>query len=96
MFKKRVKISNSHPLSNKDRKSLNQQMAKLDYDSAKVTHFLNDKNYVDADNEENELMMDKVTGSKMIIYQRGGTPYLISPDAKLGPIMPTMYFLYQM
>ena len=41
-------------------------MAKLDYDQAKVTHFLNDKNYDDV--EDNELMMDKVTGSKMVIY----------------------------
>ena len=66
MFKKRVKISNSHPVSNKDRKNLSQQMTKLDFDADKVSHFLNDKNYSEGD--ENELMMDKVTGSKMIMY----------------------------
>ena len=70
-------------------------MAKLDYDIEKVTHFLNDKNYNDGDTEDYELMMDKVTGSKMVIYQRGGTPFLITPDSKFGPIMPTMYFLFQ-
>ena len=94
MFKKRVKISNSHAVSNKDRKNLSAQMAKLDYDAAKVTHLLNDKNYIDENEEDSSLMMDKVAGSKMLIYQRGGTPYLISPDAKVGPVMPTLYTLF--
>ena len=45
MFKKRVKISNSHPISNKDRKLLKEQMAKLEFEPEYVTHFLNDKNH---------------------------------------------------
>lgn len=56
MFKKRVKISNSHAVSNKDKKTLTQQLSKLDFNSEAVTHFLNDKNY----DEGEELMMDKV------------------------------------
>ena len=45
MFKKRVKISNSHPISNKDRKLLKEQMAKLEFEPEYVAHFLNDKNH---------------------------------------------------
>lgn len=56
MFKKRVKISNSHAVSNKDRKNLTIQLTKLDFNEEAVVHFLNDKNY----EEGEELMMDKV------------------------------------
>ena len=31
MFKKPIKVSNSHPVSNKDRKQLKTQLQKLDY-----------------------------------------------------------------
>jgi hypothetical protein len=56
MFKKRVKISNSHAVSNKDKKNMATALAKLDYNSDAVAYFLNDKNY----DEGEELMMDKV------------------------------------
>ena len=45
MFKKRFKIGNSHPVSNKDRKNIREVLLKYQYDADSVTHFLNDKNF---------------------------------------------------
>ena len=92
MFKKPFKVSNSHPLSNKDKKNLNTQLTKLDFNEACVTHLLKDDNY----DEEAKLMIDKLTGSKTIIYQRDGTPYMFSPDHKIGPVLPSLYTLFSM
>jgi hypothetical protein len=62
MFKKRVKISNSHAVSNKDKKSLKELMAKLQYDKEYVEYFFNDKNYEaeGLDDDDIKLAMDKV------------------------------------
>jgi len=46
MFKKRVKISNSHALSNKDKKNLKALLTKLDYDEDAIKHFFDDKKYL--------------------------------------------------
>ena len=82
MFKKRVKISNSHAVSNKDRKILKELMSKLDYDKDYVDHFFNDKNYEaeGLDEDDIKLQMDKVQGQRIVMYQRGGTPYLFKDD----------------
>jgi len=98
MFKKRFKISNSHPLSNKDRKNLRDQLLKLQYDADSVTHFLNDKNYVDMDEQEDgaRLCMDKIQGSKAVLYSRGGIPYLFCPELKQAPILPSIYLLFML
>ena len=62
MFKKRVKISNSHQISNKDRKLLKEQMTKLEFEPEYVAHFLNDKNHEEefGSEEDAALCMDKI------------------------------------
>lgn len=60
MFKKRVKISNSHHLSNKDKKHLKDQLSKLDYNKDVVEQLFNDKNYSENEgDDEFKLTMDK-------------------------------------
>ena len=61
MFKKPFKVSNSHALSNKDKKNLKQQLEKLDYDEEIIKFLLTDV-------DESSLMIDKLAGSKQIIY----------------------------
>ena len=86
MFKKRFKVSNSHAVSNKDRKNLRQEMLKQGYDEQLITHFLNDKNYGgssrDGGCEDNSLTMDKLAGSRCVIYNRGNTPYFFCLEPK--------------
>ena len=94
MFKKRFKFSNQHSLANKDRKNLAQAMTKLGYDEEKVTFLLKDKNYEGEEDEESEMMIQKIQGSRVTIYYRGGTPYLFTPDLKIGPTFPSMYALF--
>jgi hypothetical protein len=83
MFKKHFKISNSYPLSNKDRKNLKDLLIKYQYDPELVQYFFNDKNYIDScENGDVNLYMDKVQGSKLVIYSRDNTPYLFCPEPK--------------
>jgi len=58
MFKKPFKISNSHVLSNKDKKNLAKDLTKLDYNEACANYLLKDENY----GEDSSLMIDKLTG----------------------------------
>ena len=62
MFKKRIKISNSHALSNKDKKTIKELMGKMDYDKEYTEFFLKDKNYdgEGADDDDARLTMDKL------------------------------------
>lgn len=64
MFKKRIKISNSHALSNKDKKAMKELMSKMDYDKEYTEFFMNDKNYENesADDDDMKLSMDKLQG----------------------------------
>ena len=45
MFKKQIKTTISHALSNKDRKALAQQLAKLEYDDECIQYLLKDDNF---------------------------------------------------
>ena len=63
----------SHALSNKDRKQLGLQLAKLDYDEKLVSHLLGG---------DDELFIDKIAGSKCVIYQKNGQPLMFCPDHK--------------
>jgi len=98
MFKKRVKISNSHVISNKDKKNLKESLVKLGYGQDFIDQFFDDKNYEDEFEEdaEHKIAMDKVHGTKVVLYSRGGTPFLFSVDQKHGPTLPTMYFMLKM
>eukprot|EP00347_Sterkiella_histriomuscorum_P011099 403373759 len=40
-------------------------------------------------------MMDKIQGSKAVIYSRQKVPLMFCPDAKLGSYFPTIYMLFQ-
>lgn len=40
--------------------------------------------------------MDKLAGSKAVIYNRGNTPYFFCLEPKQQPILPTMYSLYHL
>ena len=64
MFKKRIKISNSHALSNKDKKTMKELMGKMDYDKEYTEFFFNDKNYEGEGVEDDgaRLTMDKLQG----------------------------------
>jgi predicted ribosome-associated RNA-binding protein Tma20 len=64
MFKKRIKISNSHALSNKDKKTMKELMGKMDYDKEYTEFFFNDKNYEGEGVEDDDarLTMDKLQG----------------------------------
>ena len=68
----------------------------MEYDPEKVQYFLNDKNYLDeyGEADENQLNMDKIQGSKAVIYSRGPVPYLFCPEQKQAPILPSMYLLF--
>lgn len=65
MFKKQVKIQNTHSVANKDKKKLKEQLIALKYDQKCVETFLDDKTY---DNQE--LIMEKIQASKAVIYSR--------------------------
>ncbi|CDW79297.1 eukaryotic translation initiation factor 2d-like [Stylonychia lemnae] len=91
MFKKQVKIQNSHSVANKDKKKLKEQLVALRYDVKAAEIFLDDKNY-----DNNELMMDKIQASKAVIYQRNKVPLMFTPDSKLGYYFPTIYLLFQL
>jgi len=63
MFKKRVKISNSHAISNKDKKNMKALMTKLGYDEDAINHFFDDKNYLTdetTDTDDIQIQMDKI------------------------------------
>ena len=96
MFKKRVKISNSHQLSNKDKKQLKEQLLKLEYYPDIVEQFFNDKNYQDENEGDDDvkLTMDKLQGARAVLYSRGGQPYLFNPDSKGNVVLPSMYLLF--
>lgn len=55
MFKKQVKVSNSHSVANKDKKKLKDYLLALKYDAKSIDTFLDDKSYND-----DELVMDKL------------------------------------
>lgn len=91
MFKKPFKISASHSVANKDKKKLKEQLVKLNFHAESVAAFLDDKLY---GNEE--LTMDKLQGSKAIVYGRGKTPLMFQPDNKSPLFYPSIYLLLQM
>jgi hypothetical protein len=82
MFKKRFKVSNSHPISNKDRKALKDLLLKLEFEPDYINHFLTDKNFeAEFENEEDcQICMDKITGQRVVLYSRGSTPFLFTAD----------------
>ena len=91
MFKKEFKIANSHALANKDKKKLKEHLLKLNsYDPVCVDAFLDDKQY---DNQE--LTMDKLSGSKVVVLSRSKTPLMFSPDSKGSVYYPSLYLLFQ-
>ncbi len=45
MFKKVFKISNQHPLANKDKKKLREQLLKQSFDAVSIDAFLDDKQF---------------------------------------------------
>lgn len=72
-------------------------MTKLEFESEYINHFLTDKNHeADFENEEDcQLCMDKITGQRVVMYSRGGTPFLFMNDQKSGIVQPSMYMLFQ-
>jgi hypothetical protein len=56
MFKKLFKKGLRHPVSNKDRKNLRNELLKLEYDENTVQYLLQDKNY----DEDSALTVEKI------------------------------------
>lgn len=52
---------------------------------------MDDKNFIDE-----ELMIEKIQGSKAFIYSRGRIPLMFCIDAKLNQYYPTLYLLFQL
>lgn len=73
MFSKHFKISNSHSIANKDRKKIKDILLDYKYDPACVTAFLDDKQF-----EGEELITDKLQGSKVTLLSRNKTPLMFS------------------
>ena len=64
MFKKSCKVSNSHALSNKDKKKLKDQLVnKQGYTKESIESIF-----------EGDLFMDKLVGQKAVVYSKNGTP----------------------
>ena len=96
MFKKPFKVSNSHSLSNKDKKKLREKLVqKQKYSAQLVDHILSDANY----DSDDEFKVCKIAGSKCAYYQRGANPLLFCADGdKLTshvPIEPSLYLVFQ-
>ena len=92
MFKKPFKIANSHSLAGKDRKKLREQLAKQGFAADAVEALLDDKQ-----NGGEELLVDKLQGSKAQVLTRGKTPVMFTVDSKQGGTvyLPTVYLLFQ-
>ena len=45
---------------------------------------------------DSELAMEKIQGSKAVLYTRNKTPLLINADSKSNYFYPTIYLLFQM
>jgi hypothetical protein len=98
IFKKPFKLQNAHSVSNKDKKKLKDRMVSF---GPEITSFvLDDKSFASntdsTTDKEAELCINKIVGSKVVIYQRGDTPYLFSPDGdKPGaPLLPSLYLMF--
>ena len=86
IFKKPFKPANAHSVSNKDKKKLRERLACY---GEQIIDFLLQ------DDDENGLQLIKVSGSKVVIYQKGDTPYLFaSEDKTQAPLMPSLYLMF--
>ena len=70
IFKKPFKLQNAHGVSNKDKKKLKERMTAYSPD---ITNFLLDDkafaaNSDSKDEKEAELLVNKIVGSKVVIY----------------------------
>ena len=69
MFKKAFKVSNSHSVSNKDKKKVREKLVqKQGYSAALADYILNDENY---DEDSSELRVNKIMGTRLAYYSRG-------------------------
>lgn len=92
MFKKKFKVSNSHSLAGKDKKKLREELGKQGFENASIEAFLDDKQF-----DNNELMVDKLAGSKVQLISRGKTPLMFTVDSKAGTAyLPSIYLLFRL
>jgi len=80
MFKKKVKVSQSHAISNKDRKGLKEQMVvKQQFDAKGVDKLL-----------DGEIQCCKLQGLKAVLYQKDKAPLFFAMNSKPGTeVLPT-------
>ena len=80
MFKKKFKVGSHSLLSRKDKKQLRKDSEKY-FDQTSVDHFF--VNF-------SEIYCDKInaSGSKMLVYGVGETPYFVDSTGK-GDLFPT-------
>ena len=89
MFKKQFKLSTSHTVSGKDRKSLRANLSKMGY--AESTPLPDD------------TQIDKLAGQKMQLLTYDNRPLFFAPDGvsftntkSISLIMPSLYTLFDM
>ena len=75
MFKKKIKVQNSHSVSNKDKKKMKEQLLNNGFGLNEVETLLDDKKY-----DDSELTMEKLQGLKTVIFSRIKTPLFFSHD----------------
>ena len=86
MFKKSCKVSNSHALSNKDKKRVKEQLiVKQGFKKESVDLI-----------SQGDLFMDKLVGVKAVVYSKDGTPMLFAPDGNKpnSMLFPSLYFMF--
>ena len=89
MFKKNCKVSNSHALSNKDKKQLKAYLSsKQNFSLASISLLFDDK--------EHELHIEKLVGQRTVVYSRNEIPLLFNPEGTKAntTLFPSCYFMF--
>ena len=81
-------------MAGKDKKKLKETLLKQNFDPASVDTYLDDKKFEGGQ----ELILDKLQGSKTHLLSRGKTPLMFGMEGKQGSTLylPTIYLLFQL